>query len=686
MKPFLTLVTALCLSLSPGFAADQTLQDKTLVAWLCLRTLQQPGAAAISLMDGEDFDAIVIGERQPGRWMAGSDFFRRTQPAEDQTRNVPESAGSNTLVMVAAVYEGVQIRLYRNGELYATYQSEKPRSFPSTANVLLGLRYSGQMGEIGFLDGEIEEARAFDRALTAQQIAALKPNQQGEPAPLGWWTFENGSLLDHTGHFRASRLEGTAALRDGRLCLNGQGYLRAARDASCFPVDPASETSFDNRPQTLFYKARSRATGNLWDTWLFQHEGEYFLYYLARCRAQWDNISMARSTDGIHWTELGRILSKGPGVTWMGTGSTWKSPGFERDRKFQMNFSEWKGPRQTIFFADSTNLVNWTRLGQEYEFVQDERWYEREGRWDCIWTLPRAGGGLYGYWTATPKSETGGRFGFGFSLDGVRWQALPPPKVAGVGEGEVGAIEKIGNTYYLLFGTGGYMTTLRSEQPEGPFVATTKNPRLLAGHTYFARFFPSSSGLLVNHHSIARDGEVYFGTLKSTRVDESGTLRLGWWPKNKQLKSRRIPFDFPPFSASAARPRFASFSASAGLIVEGRLKLPSPRTIADIGFILGCAEDSGAAVLLRGDGVAQFGAVHLDGTNFKIEHEVDRQMDWGDQPRFRLLVKGPLLEFYLNDVLINCYSLPQPWSGKVGFLNGSGTATLRSVRAWLCEP
>lgn len=110
---------------------------------------------------------------------------------------------------------------------------------------------------------------------------------------------------------------------------------------------------------------------------------------------------MAISQDGVHWKELGRILSKRNEAVSMGTGSTWKSPDFETDGKFLTNFSEHKGPRQTIFFAESTDLVHWTRLPNQYEFKQDTRWYQPDGRWDCIWTIPRPGGGLYGYWIAT---------------------------------------------------------------------------------------------------------------------------------------------------------------------------------------------------------------------------------------------------------------------------------------------
>ena len=241
----------------------------------------------------------------------------------------------------------------------------------------------------------------------------------------------------------------------------------------------------------IFYRPTDKATGEMWDTWLYWHEGVYYLYYLAKATDQWDNISMATSMDGVQWTEIGPILCKGAAVTWMGTGSTWQAPQPSNLGKFQMNFSEWKGARQTIFFAVSDDLIHWTRLGAEYEFVQDERWYERLGRWDCIWTIPRRGGGLYGYWTASPKVETGGRFGFGQSMDGMKWEALPSPKVHGTTEGEVGAIEEIGGRYYMMFGNYPHMVTLVADSPEGPFHIAQKNRALLGGHTYFTRFFPS---------------------------------------------------------------------------------------------------------------------------------------------------------------------------------------------------
>ena len=113
---------------------------------------------------------------------------------------------------------------------------------------------------------------------------------------------------------------------------------------------------------------------------------------------------------------------------------------------------------------------------------------------------------LYGYWTATPRHETGGRFGFGQSNDGVHWQALKPPRVEGAGEGEVGAVEQIAGRYYMMFGTGGKMITLVADGPQGPFRTAARNRVLLAGQTYFSRFFPTPGGLLANHHAIAQNG------------------------------------------------------------------------------------------------------------------------------------------------------------------------------------
>ncbi len=464
--------------------------------------------------------------------------------------------------------------------------------------------------------------------------------------------------------------------------LAAQGARTEAADVKKPPA--AKDETLENDVQTMIFKARSKRTGNMWDTWLYHDKGTHYLFYLAKSSRKWDNISMATSPDGVHWKEHGRVLFKDRHVTWMGTGSTWKSPNYEKDGKFLLNFSWWTGPRQTIFFAESKDLLNWTRLGNEYEFVQDERWYERNGRWDCIWTIPRPGGGLYGYWTATPKKETGGAFGFGQSTDGIKWEALPPPKVHGAGRGEVGAIEKIGSRYYMMFGTGGKMVTLLADKPEGPFRRAKKNYLLLSGHTYFSRFFPAPDGMLVNHHSIARNGQVYFAPLKQAVVDKEGTLRLGWWKGNEKMKHRPVEVRMPGPQASKAPVAMLQnvFDAKSGVIIEGKLNLPKAKGRRRRGIYIDCGKGEGGAVLINSEGVAELGTLKADGSGFEAKKSDNREMAFGTPAKFRLLLKDSLMEFYLDDILIECYSLVNNATGKIGLIGGGDVQAFTDLKAW----
>ena len=458
--------------------------------------------------------------------------------------------------------------------------------------------------------------------------------------------------------------------------------------------------------QSMFYKAHHEETGNMWDVWLYHHEGTYFLYYLANAgvrvgRGQpWNNISLATSPDGVHWTEQGPILKKSKGATWMGTGSTWKSFTFEEDGKFYMNFSEEIGKRQNIYFAESTDLRNWTRLkGKEYQFVQDERWYEKNGRWDCIWTIAKPGGGLYGYWTASPLSKDS-KFGFGESQDGLHWKALEPPKVSGVERrhAEVGAVEKIGDKYYMLMGNySPYMVTLVADQPEGPFRNAKKNFNVLTGHTYFCRFFAHpSDGMLVCHFTRARDNQVSFAPLKDVRIDKEGTLRLGWWKGNEKMKHHAIKLEQADDTSKTVVMLGNSFDVKDGTILEGILRLPKDAGAPRSGLYIECVNNQGAGVLVDHAGVAELSSMQADGTVLKIEElknrkkrkkrknldlkHVDREMSFSSPARFRLILKGSLMEFYLDDILIESYALPAEASGRIGLINS--TDTLETLKAW----
>jgi len=110
------LVIALAAVVTACAAPD--IRDKTLVAWVTPANLAQRGGSVLTIEKSSAvFDAIVLGEIAPAKWMAGSDGFQRTK--REQASFPAETAGSNTLVQIAIVYRGNQITLYRNGNQYA---------------------------------------------------------------------------------------------------------------------------------------------------------------------------------------------------------------------------------------------------------------------------------------------------------------------------------------------------------------------------------------------------------------------------------------------------------------------------------------------------------------------------------------------------------------------------------------
>ncbi len=150
----------------------QDIREKTLEAWVSLANLEQGGGAAISLEteDGTIFDAIVFGERQPKKWVAGSDGFSRTCDVDAPE----ESTAPGTLLHVAIVYQADgTIALFRNGQPYGKpYQPDKPlQTFAAgKAHIVLGMRHKG--GGRPWLTGAINQAALYDRALSTEEIAA----------------------------------------------------------------------------------------------------------------------------------------------------------------------------------------------------------------------------------------------------------------------------------------------------------------------------------------------------------------------------------------------------------------------------------------------------------------------------------------------------------------------------------
>lgn len=292
--------------------ATQQITDKTLVAWVSPANLEQRGGGVLTLeKDGGIFDAIVLGEIRPARWMAGSDSFRRT--AREQEPWLAETTIGGPLVQIAIAYSGTQITIYRDALACASYDAGSAEVFDDASTVLMGLRHLAA-GDGGgrFFAGSIDDARIYGSALDGAALAALRPNQASPEAPLAWWDFERGSVGDRMQRFASSTLAGGARIEAGRLVLDQPGaYLFASRQGPAESLVQAGnpyEAARALREHLLadpyrpgYHFAAPEGTCMPFDPngAIFWH-GRYHLFYIYQDHRghNWGHVS---STDLFHW-------------------------------------------------------------------------------------------------------------------------------------------------------------------------------------------------------------------------------------------------------------------------------------------------------------------------------------------------------------------------------------------------
>lgn len=457
----------------------------------------------------------------------------------------------------------------------------------------------------------------------------------------------------------------------------------------------------------MFFKPRKNK--NLWDTYVLFNDGTYYLYYLVSDPGNLYGICLATSRDGALWDEHGMIIHRSEDARWMAMGSIVKSPNFETDRKFYMNISEWRGPKddegqQTIFAMESTDLVHWTFLGKQHEFAPDPRWYRaNEGnhsRWDGINAVARPTGGYYAFLTANPKDFHPG-YGFGESLDGIDWQALPPTPLewgtrAPMNNIEVGGVTAFNGRYYMMVGTWGLeqyeghggMLTFTSRTLEGPYQPAEHNFHLLTStehlHAYFTRFCPTPAGTLVNYQLIPRREDCYFAPFKRAVVDSQGTLRLAYWEGNERLKGNQL-YVSPAVYQSDGETLVGDWGIlGSGVILEGTIHFPTVSSNSAVEFHIECDGTESTLLRIFRSGVVEIGPKTNNETVATPSpwSRIDRQLLQDDSPSFRLWIDKTTLELYVNDYLIQSFSLHGYATGRVFCSCTPATGHLSGLKVW----
>jgi hypothetical protein len=148
------------------------LRAKTLEAWVKLDSLTQRGGGVMTVQtpDGSEFDAIVFGENEPAKWMAGSNNFARYK----SFGGTAETSAAKEFVHFAVTFaDDGTITGFRDGTPYGKgYASKGPAGFAAgKAVVAFGVRHEPAGGN-RMLAGTVGVARLYDKALSREEVAA----------------------------------------------------------------------------------------------------------------------------------------------------------------------------------------------------------------------------------------------------------------------------------------------------------------------------------------------------------------------------------------------------------------------------------------------------------------------------------------------------------------------------------
>ena len=123
-------------------------------------------------------------------------------------------------------------RSIATGNSPRTTRPIEPHVFEPPLRVAIGVRHLAPFGlPPSRFAGKIEEARIYDRALSGDEIATMKPGTPSSIKPLAQWSFEDGTARDEMGFFPQCTLHGGAHVADGKLHLDGtDDYLSTGAD------------------------------------------------------------------------------------------------------------------------------------------------------------------------------------------------------------------------------------------------------------------------------------------------------------------------------------------------------------------------------------------------------------------------------------------------------------------------
>ena len=309
---------------------------------------------------------------------------------------------------------------------------------------------------------------------------------------------------------------------------------------------------------------------HLWDTWFYDKDGEYYLYYLSNPRdangdwQPWDAFSLAVSRDLLHWEEKGEVFRKSDDpADWdselITTGDIIRHQG-----RYYMTYRATQDRVEKNNIIVSDDLLNWERIspspvlvtgapGSPYE-SDPARTINDYVEMRDVTITELADGTLEGLFTARVDSgpHTGrGVIGRAHSQDMADWRMSEPlfaPERFNVIE--VPSRYEHDGIHYLLYCVNGWLESAleSSNYPSIHWCTGYAMSRqfdtgfeyvpdqvLGIGDAYVGRLVDAGGETLFLHH-LCGDRPA-FALPKSVSFADDGTIQLGYWPGTDSLKT-----------------------------------------------------------------------------------------------------------------------------------------------------
>jgi len=338
------ILSILCIQVSQAESAANT--DKTLVSWVTVNSSRARGGSVLTLQDGEQFDGIILNEE--GNWVAGSDDDKRTKSTEADVR-------TGKMEQLAIVYEGSEIRMYRDGEIVAKYTAKNIDLLSSDNNFVVFGR--SHYGDDSFIIAEIEDARIYSQALSEKELNSLKPNLPSDIQPYAWWDFEGDDFHDRAGRFVEYNRGDVDDydLEEGKLKLKRWGNILAARKyvvrTPQWPKDPPD----DWLTYHLAHPGPERAEPGDPNP-AYYYKGRYHLHYIIADHYGF-HYAHVSSKDMVHWHWHPTVINRpftGHGM-FSGTGF------FTKEGRPAMIYHGEGSGKNWITYALDDNLDKWEK-------------------------------------------------------------------------------------------------------------------------------------------------------------------------------------------------------------------------------------------------------------------------------------------------------------------------------------